>query len=103
LRCYNFSLPLQIYWKIGNSPADFSKLLTWWGNTCRGTGVSLYVGYAVYKIDSEAWKADDIINELKLAAKNPEYRGGAFYGYALLSADTGGIGKVVGKYYADSP
>jgi uncharacterized lipoprotein YddW (UPF0748 family) len=89
----------QIYWKIGNSAADFSKLLGWWADTCRGTGVKLHISYAVYKTGSEGWAAQDIISELKAAAKYPEYAGAAFYGYADLCGDTSGVAGAISSYY----
>ena len=39
----------QIYWTIGYSAADYSKLVSWWANEVKGTNVDLYIGQAVYR------------------------------------------------------
>ena len=91
----------QIYWKIGYSLADYAKVLEWWANTVRGTGVKLYVAHAVYRMDpgSSGWPADEIMNQLSLAAKYSEYAGSSFYGYAQVAANTGGIADRLAAYY----
>ncbi|MFE4591555.1 glycoside hydrolase family 10 protein [Streptomyces laurentii] len=44
----------QLYWQIGNSAADYAKLVPWWDKTVRGTGVRLYLGEALYKVGDPA-------------------------------------------------
>lgn len=39
----------QVYWPIGFSAADYSKLVSWWSNEVKGTNVNLYIGQGVYK------------------------------------------------------
>ena len=91
----------QIYWKIGYSLADYAKVLDWWANVVKGTGVKFYVAHAVYRMaaDSDGWSADEIMNQLALAAKYPAYDGSSFYGYAQIAADTGGIADRLAAYY----
>jgi uncharacterized lipoprotein YddW (UPF0748 family) len=89
----------QIYWKIGYDLADYSKVLQWWVNTCKGTNVSLYIGFAVYKVKDESWPAQEIINQLRAAVKYPEYKGDAFYGYSDICANTNGISDALTNYY----
>jgi uncharacterized lipoprotein YddW (UPF0748 family) len=40
----------QLYWAIGNAPADYAVLLPWWAALVRGTGVQLYIGQADYRV-----------------------------------------------------
>ena len=39
----------QLYWQIGYVPADYQKLVEWWSNEVKGTGVDLYIGQGIYK------------------------------------------------------
>ena len=57
----------QIYWLIGYDIADYKKVLAWWVDVCRGTGVDLYVGHAAYR-EAENQKGwyDEMIRQLKL-------------------------------------
>ena len=38
----------QLYWSIGFPPADYAKLVDWWGRNTYGR--HLYIGHAAYKI-----------------------------------------------------
>lgn len=91
----------QIYWKIGYSLADYAKVLDWWANTVKGTGVKLYIAHAVYRMaaSSSGWPADEIMNQLALAGKYSEYAGSSFYGYAQVAANTDGIADRLAAYY----
>lgn len=91
----------QIYWQIGYSLADYAKVLDWWVNTVKGTGVKLYVAHAVYRMasSSSGWPADEIMNQLALAGKYAEYAGSSFYGYAQIAANTDGIADRLAAYY----
>ncbi|MBG0562199.1 family 10 glycosylhydrolase [Actinoplanes sp. NEAU-A11] len=40
----------QLYWTIGFDKADYTKVLPWWVNTVKGTGVQLYIGMADYRV-----------------------------------------------------
>lgn len=39
----------QIYWNIGNTAADYAKLLSWWVDVVKDTKVDLYIGQAGYR------------------------------------------------------
>jgi uncharacterized lipoprotein YddW (UPF0748 family) len=43
------SITPQLYWSIGNKPADYAVLLRWWSNLVAGTGVQLYIALADYR------------------------------------------------------
>ncbi len=74
----------QIYWNIGYSVADYSKLLTWWSNTVSGTGVDLYIGQAAYRSGnadpaSSWYGVSEIEKQLQLNSKSPEVKGSIFF------------------------
>jgi len=84
----------QIYWNIGYSAADYSKLLDWWGTTVKNTPVDLYIGQAAYKAcnssTSSAWYGvSEIENQLLLNQKYPEVKGNVFYNYTSLKNNPG--------------
>lgn len=43
----------QLYWTIGFDKADYAKVLPWWAETVKGTGVQLYIGMADYRVGEE--------------------------------------------------
>ena len=90
----------QIYWQQGDKVADYTKILDWWVSVVRGTGVRLYISHAAYKMDGGGFSANDITNQLVAAAKYPEYKGSAFYGYEQLIANTGGVGNSITACFA---
>ncbi len=80
----------QIYWNIGFSIADYSKLVDWWTDTVRGTGVDLYIGQAAYRVEntdpSNPWYGvSEIERQMELNTKFPEIKGSIFYNYKSLA------------------
>jgi uncharacterized lipoprotein YddW (UPF0748 family)/N-acetylmuramoyl-L-alanine amidase len=80
----------QLYWYIGHNLADYSKLLTWWKNTVKGTGVDLYIGQAAYLSNnpdqSSPWYGTaEIEKQLKLNEKTPEVKGNIFFNYSSMT------------------
>lgn len=74
----------QIYWNIGYDVADYGKLLSWWENVVRNTGVDLYIGQAAYRQGnsdpSSPWYGvAEIERQLKLNAESPEVKGSIFF------------------------
>lgn len=79
----------QLYWNIGYSVADYSKLLTWWKNAVSGTGTKLYIGQAAYRAGSanpsSAWYGtSEIIKQLQLNTAAPGVAGSIFFSYKSL-------------------
>ncbi len=79
----------QIYWNIGFSVADYSKLLSWWKDTVYGTGVDLYIGQAAYRtgnVDpSSPWYGIlEIEKQLKLNESTPEVKGSIYFSQKSL-------------------
>lgn len=54
----------QLYWTIGYSAADYSKLVKWWSNEVEGSGVKLYIGQGVYKQGTGDWVGQDIAGQI---------------------------------------
>lgn len=80
----------QLYWHIGFNIADYNKLLNWWVDTTRGTGVDLYIGQAAYragssKPDSPWYGFSEIGRQLELNRKFPEVKGSIFFTYNSLA------------------
>ena len=93
----------QLYWNIGYSIADYSKLLTWWKNVVSDTKVDLYIGQATYRVGnasaSSPWYGiAEIERQLLLNQKTPEVKGSIFYNYTSL-ANNPGLGATIKAIY----
>ncbi len=80
----------QLYWNIGFSVADYSKLLSWWAETVKGTKVNLYIGQAAYRAgnsnaDSPWYGYDEIERQIQLNEKFSEVKGSIFFTYNSLA------------------
>lgn len=80
----------QLYWNIGYSIADYSKLLTWWKNAAAGTGVDLYIGQAAYKAGdsnpTSPWHGTrEIIRQLELNASTEGVKGSIMFTYNSIA------------------
>ena len=76
----------QIYWNIGYTVADYSKLVAWWSEVVKDTDVKLYIGQAAYKSNigtfGNAWYGiAEIEKQLQLNTKSPEVDGSIFFSY----------------------
>ncbi|MFE9397738.1 glycoside hydrolase family 10 protein [Streptomyces flavidovirens] len=95
----------QLYWNIGFEAADYAKLVPWWSETVRGTGVHLYAGEALYKAGDPAQPAAwqdpaELSRHLTLAADHPEVRGHVFFSAKEVAADRiGAMDRVVADHY----
>lgn len=73
----------QIYWPIGYSVADYSKLIPWWANEVKGSNVDLYIGQGVYKQGEDSNSnqdiAADIKDEIKLNRQYSEIKGSMYF------------------------
>ncbi|NME07889.1 family 10 glycosylhydrolase [Paraclostridium bifermentans] len=54
----------QLYWPIGYSVADYSKLVSWWANEVSGSNVNLYIGQGIYKQGTGDWVGQDIAGQI---------------------------------------
>ncbi|AHH94037.1 glycoside hydrolase family 10 protein [Kutzneria albida] len=73
----------QLYWPIGFTVADYAKLLPWWANEVRGTGVSLYIGQSASRIgiaNPPAWlNPEEMPSHLALNRATPGVSGDIFF------------------------
>ncbi|HOY05311.1 MAG TPA: family 10 glycosylhydrolase [Saprospiraceae bacterium] len=72
----------QLYWSIGFVPADYEKLVDWWGKNTYGK--QLYIGHAAYKINNAPndinWtRPDEIKRQINLNRSNPNVNGSIFF------------------------
>lgn len=81
----------QLYWPVGYTIADYGKLLPWWANEVAGTGVSLYIGQAVYKIGTAspaAWlNPEEMPRHIALDRATPGVNGDILYNTNTLLAN----------------
>ncbi|MBT2506031.1 family 10 glycosylhydrolase [Streptomyces sp. ISL-98] len=97
----------QLYWNIGLEAADYAKLLPWWSDVARGTGVDLYIGEALYKAGDPAQPAAwqdpaELSRHLTLAKNHAEVRGHVFFSAKEVTADRiGAMDRVVADHYPD--
>ncbi|TXS28845.1 hypothetical protein EAO71_08680 [Streptomyces sp. ms191] len=95
----------QLYWNIGFPAADYARLLPWWDEVVRDTGVGLYVGEALYKCGDPAQPAAwqdpaELSRHLALAARHPGVRGHCFFSAKEVGTDRiGAMAAVVADHY----
>ncbi|MFJ8822015.1 glycoside hydrolase family 10 protein [Streptomyces sp. NPDC102467] len=95
----------QVYWNIGFAAADYAKLVPWWADAVRGTGVRLYIGEALYKAGDPAQPAAwqdpaELSRHLTYAAGFPEARGHVFFSAKEVGQDRiGAMARVVADHY----
>lgn len=93
----------QIYWNIGYTIADYSKIVAWWEDVVKDTGVKLYIGQAAYKAmnanpDSAWYGVAEIEKQLQYNAKSSGVNGSIFFSYKSL-ANNPALGAVVRGVY----
>ncbi|KAK1183322.1 family 10 glycosylhydrolase [Streptomyces sp. NBS 14/10] len=95
----------QVYWNIGFAAADYAKLVPWWAETVRGTGVDLYIGEALYKAGDPAQPAPwqdpaELSRHLTFDRDYPEVRGNVYFSAKEVAADrNGAMARVVADHY----
>jgi uncharacterized lipoprotein YddW (UPF0748 family) len=72
----------QIYWSVGFPPADYEKLVDWWGKHTYGR--HLYIGHAAYKIGNSTidpnWNSpEEIKRQIAVDRANPNVQGSIFF------------------------
>jgi uncharacterized lipoprotein YddW (UPF0748 family) len=95
----------QLYWNIGFAAADYAKLVPWWSDVARGTGVRLYAGEALYKAGDPAQPAQwqdpaELSRHLTFAERYPQVSGHVFFSAMEVRADRiGAMARVVEDHY----
>ncbi|MGP3958584.1 glycoside hydrolase family 10 protein [Nonomuraea sp. 3N208] len=96
----------QLYWYIGQPPADYSKLVPWWSDVAKGTNTLLWIGQPAYKAGDPAqpapeWKNPaELSNHLTLNRNHPEISGDIWYNANDVKVDRiGSITTAVNEHY----
>ncbi|MYT69440.1 MULTISPECIES: family 10 glycosylhydrolase [unclassified Streptomyces] len=95
----------QVYWNIGFAAADYAKLVPWWADAVRGTGVRLYIGEALYKAgdpaQAAAWQDPaELSRHLTFADSHREVRGHIYFSAKEAGEDRiGAMARVVADHY----
>ncbi len=79
----------QLYWNIGYSVADYSKLVSWWSDVAQNTSVKLYIGHAAYRVGntdptSPWYGVNEIYKQLKLNQNYANIDGSIFFRYGFF-------------------
>lgn len=97
----------QVYWNIGFPAADYAKLIPWWNDVVRGTGVRLYIGEALYKAGDPAQPAAwqdpaELSRHLTYAKGFDEVRGHIYFSAKEVGVDKiGAMARVVADHYQE--
>lgn len=95
----------QVYWSLSFSQARYDKLVDWWVNEVKDSGVKLYIGQGAYKVgdvkQSAEWQSgEQIINQLKYNEKYPEVEGSIMFRAADLTVrNPGNLAGLLTFYY----
>jgi uncharacterized lipoprotein YddW (UPF0748 family) len=103
-RSVDYVMP-QLYWPRGFAAADYAKLLPWWADQVKGTGVHLYIGQALYRVgttDTAAWtKAGELPAHLTLNRKHPEVMGDVYFSATqMLKNPLGVLDRIAKDHYS---
>ncbi|MFJ7328986.1 glycoside hydrolase family 10 protein [Streptomyces cyaneofuscatus] len=92
----------QVYFKEQrpDQAVSYSSLVSWWAKTVRGTGVDLYIGEALYKVNSEDWPASELTDHLDIAARYPEATGHVFFSAKVVQQDPKGVMTAIAERWA---
>ncbi|MFG2939233.1 glycoside hydrolase family 10 protein [Streptomyces sp. NPDC048282] len=95
----------QVYWQIGNSAADYAKVVDWWAGAAKGSGTRLYIGEALYQAGAagaaSAWQDPaELSRHLTLAGQYPQVGGNVYFAAKDVVADPiGAMSRVVADHY----
>ncbi|WP_270165371.1 family 10 glycosylhydrolase [Paenibacillus sp. SYP-B4298] len=92
----------QLYWSLSFPAARYDKLVDWWVQEVKGTGVDLYIGHSPYKLGTKeaGWQsAQEIINQLEYNKRYPEVKGDIYFSAKDLRNNPLGIKEALRSYY----
>ncbi|MFI0450062.1 glycoside hydrolase family 10 protein [Actinomadura sp. 6N118] len=93
----------QLYWPIGDSRADYARLVDWWSKQVAGTKVQLTIGQAGYRVGEDAtWKKPaELSRHLTLNQRYPGVRGDVYFSASDMAANQRGFAERLRKdHYA---
>ncbi|MGO4547357.1 family 10 glycosylhydrolase [Paenibacillus sp. 2TAB23] len=94
----------QIYWSLSFNVARYDKLVDWWAEEVKSTGVDLYIGHSPYKLGTKeaGWQsAQEMVNQLEYNRKYTEVKGDVFFSAKDLRKNTLDIVNVLRTYYSE--
>ncbi|WP_327090947.1 family 10 glycosylhydrolase [Nonomuraea sp. NBC_01738] len=95
----------QLYWQIGFAAADYAKLIPWWSDVVKGTGVQFFPGQAAYRAGASgqdaAWQDPaELSDHLTLNRSRPEVQGDVYFSAKDIKTDRiGAITQLVTTHY----
>ncbi len=91
----------QLYFSIGYPPADFQKLLAWWGENSYGK--RLYIGHSPYKIANNSdtnWDTPaQIPMQVQLVRNNPNTLGSVWFSARWFDVNPMGFADSLRQHY----
>ncbi len=89
----------QLYWAIGNKPANYSKLLLWWASI--SDGVQLYIGTYSSKFSAPGHKGnpDEIEKQIRLNRQIIHVDGTVFFSAKSIIQNYSGLADSLKKYF----
>lgn len=93
----------QLYWSFDTIAAPYGKLVDWWSDEVKGTGVNLYIGHSPYKLGTSeiGWQSsNEIIHQLDYNKSHAEVDGDIFFSAKDLRGNPLGIADALRGYYA---
>ena len=92
----------QIYWAFGTEAAAYDVLVKWWSTLLDGSGVDLYIGHALYKLNDTFQIELEIPRQVEYARNYISVKGSVFYGYADLLANSYNVKENLKKLFTGS-
>ena len=91
----------QLYWSIGNPPADYAVLIEWWSKLVAGTGVQLYPAHGDYRVGNPgAWSDPAELDRQFALDRKYQVQGSVHYSATSIRTDAlGAISRYSSKYY----
>jgi uncharacterized lipoprotein YddW (UPF0748 family) len=92
----------QLYWSIGNPPADYAALVRWWSTVVAGTRVQLYIAHADYRVgDAGVWRdPTELDQQLSLDTRYPVSGSLHFSARDLLADRLGAVTRYRAVHFA---
>ena len=88
----------QIYWSFDLPAAPFAVVADWWNDRLAGSGVTLYVSHAAYKLPS--WGTiEELERQITYLRAQTACQGSILYSYAALRDDLLSIRAVMADLY----
>ncbi len=95
----------QIYFSIGYAPADYEKLLDWWGRNTYGR--QLYIGQAAYKVNNnhdKTWlEPSQIAQQIEMNRRNFQVDGSMYFSARSFNSNPLGIVDSLRKHHYRFP